>query len=275
METLTQTPAQRTALEGLVDYAGLFPPAKLPMEAAVAQYEQAKIGSAAWMLGRFIVRAEDLIALRTCLAGRARIELSVISTPEMFEVVARIRHEGWATIAAIEVPLGDYSIGGCARQARRARLDDLPIYVEPARQHLAMDKLAEHGLRAKLRCGGVKPSAFPSVTEVAAFIAAASEAGVAFKATAGLHHPVRHFNEAAGVTMHGFLNLLCAAALAPKDDRAALEAIVAEEDPSALLRVLEDEGAMRGARARFASYGSCSFDEPVEDLRALGVLAAA
>lgn len=244
------------------------------MEAAVAEYDQATSGSAAWMLGRFVVTAAGLIELRRSLAGRARIELSVISTPEMFEVVARTRHEGWATIAAIEVPLGDYSIGGCARQARRARLDDLPIYVESARQQLAMDKLAEHGLRAKLRCGGIKPSAFPSVAEVAAFIAATSDAGVAFKATAGLHHPVRHFNEAAGVTMHGFLNLLCAAGVAPKGDRSALEAIVGEEDPAALLALLEDEPAMRGARARFISYGSCSFGEPVDDLRALGVVAA-
>jgi len=263
----------RAALERLIDYAGLFPPAKLPLEDALAQYEQAREGAASWMLSRFIARAEDLIALRKCLEGRARIELSVIAAPAMFEVVARARHEGWVTIAGIEVPLGDYSIGGCVRQARRARLDDLPIYVEPSHGRLAMDELAEGGLRAKLRCGGIKPSSYPSVEAVAAFIREACAAGVAFKATAGLHHPLRHFNAEAGVMMHGFLNVLAAAVHAPNLDRPALEAIVAAERLEDL--DLGDEDEVRRARhGRFISYGSCSFEEPVEDLRALHVLAA-
>lgn len=275
METFALAPARRAALERLIDYAGLFPPASLAMEDAVANYDRARSSAPAWMLGRFIVPATRLVELRSAVAGQAHFELSVIAPPTMFEVVARARHEGWATIAALEVPLGDSSIGGCARRAQRACLDDLPMYVELSRGRLAMNELAEHGLGAKLRCGGIKSAAFPSVADVAVFIAKACATNVPFKATAGLHHPVRHFNEAAGVTMHGFLNLLCAAAFAPQVDRTALEAIVAEKDPSALLRALDDEDAMRGARARFVSYGSCSFDEPVDDLRALGVLAAA
>jgi hypothetical protein len=266
--TIAPTGAMRAALERLIDYAGLFPPAKLPLDEALVQYEQAREGDASWMLARFIVPAEKLIELRNRLEGRARIELSVIAAPTMFEVVGRARHEGWATIAGIEVPLGDYSIGGCARQARRARLDDLPIYVELSGVRMAMDELAEGRLGAKLRCGGVKPSAYPSVEAVAAFIAGASAAGVPFKATAGLHHPLRHFNPQAGVMMHGFLNLVAAAVHAPHVDRQTLEKIVAAEHLDEL--DLKDEGEVRLARRkRFVSYGSCSFDEPVEDLRAL------
>jgi hypothetical protein len=270
--TLAPTGAVRAALERLIDYAGLFPPATLPIDAALTEYEQASEGTASWMLSRFIAKAADLHTLRDRLRG-GRIALTVVAAPAMFETVARARHEDWATIASLEVPIGDPNeIETTLNAAQRAHLDDLPIYIELTRGRLAMDELAERGLWAKLRCGGVEPPAYPPVEEVAAFIAAAVDAGVPFKATAGLHHPVRHFNEATGVMMHGFLNILIAAAMADKVDRAGLEAIVAEQDPAAL--PLRDEALMRRARARFISYGSCSFDEPVADLRALGVLPA-
>jgi len=262
----------RAALERLIDYAGLFPPAVLPLEAALTEYEQAQEGAASWMLSRFIVKAADLDALRTLREGRPRIELSVIAPPALFDVVARARRENWATIASLEVPLGDATIDACARLMHELQLDDVPAYVELARGRLAMDELARHRLGAKLRCGGVEPAAFPSVAAVAGFIYAAGAADVPFKATAGLHHPVRHFNEEAGVMMHGFLNILLATARAGDVDEKTLEAIVAEEDPAAL--ALTEEALMRRGRARFVSYGSCSFAEPVADLRALRVLPA-
>ncbi len=272
MRTLAPTRAVRAALERLIDYAGLFPPAILPMDRALTEYAEAQEGAASWMLSRFIVKAADLDTLRARVAGRKRIELSVIATPELFEIVARARRDDWAAIASLEVPLDDEAIDTCARVVRATHLDDLPTYVELRRDRLAMDELARYGLGAKLRCGGTQASAFPSVQEVAAFIAAATAAGVPFKATAGLHHPVRHFNEGEGVMMHGFLNILIAAARATEIDRKSLEAILAQEDPAAL--ALTDEALMRRGRARFVAYGSCSFEEPVADLRALGLLPA-
>ena len=243
----------------------------LPMDAALTEYEQAQEGAASWMLSRFIIKAADLDTLRASLAGR-RIDLTTIAPPARFETVAAARSEDWATIASLEVPLGDDAIAGCARDLRAMRLIELPTYVELSRGRLAMDELATYGLGAKLRCGGVEPSAFPSVAEVAAFIYEAVAAGVPFKATAGLHHPVRHFNEATGVMMHGFLNILIATANADQLDRAAIERIIAEEDPAALIP--SDEALMRRGRARFVAYGSCSFEEPLADLRALRVLPA-
>jgi hypothetical protein len=144
----------------------------------------------------------------------------------------------------------------------------------------AMYALARHRLGAKVRCGGVAPEAFPEPAHVAAFIAAAREERVPFKATAGLHHPVRHFNDAAGVTMHGFLNILAAAALASEGaDARELTALIACEDPA---QFQVDEAGLRVADARaaagvleavrreaFIAYGSCSFSEPIEDLRHL------
>jgi hypothetical protein len=272
METPTLAPAVRAGLERLIDYAGLFPPAQLPIEAAVSGYEQARASGASWMLGRFIVRAGDLEPLRATLAGKHR-ELSVIAAPEAFAAAAAARGEGWAAVGALEVPLGDATIDACARALEQHGLADLPVFVELRQGDIAMEELARHGLGAKLRCGGVDTSAYPSVEWVATFIDMAVRRGVPFKATAGLHHPVRHFNAEAGVTMHGFLNVLIASARAGAVDRAALENIIAEEDPSKLS--LEDEPSLARARhERFLSYGSCSFDEPVDDLRALGLLPA-
>ena len=137
---------------------------------------------------------------------------------------------------------------------------------------------------AKIRCGGVTADAFPSVEAVAAFVAACRDAGVPFKATAGLHHPIRHTDAATGFAMHGFLNLLAAAVFAHADRLAEDEiaVLLAEQEPEAFA-VAPDGLAVHGRfagvaaieaarRELFVAYGSCSFSEPVEDLQALGVL---
>jgi hypothetical protein len=169
-------------------------------------------------------------------------------------------------------------------------LADLPVFVELTRSDRwgellapAMEALQRHGFGAKLRCGGLTAAAFPSVADVAAFVACAQRNRVPFKATAGLHHPVRHLNAATGFTMHGFLNLLAAAALAPRVDETALQRIVAEEEPAAF-EFDEESFSWRGERIgvrelaltrreAFVAYGRCSFAEPVDDLTALGILA--
>jgi hypothetical protein len=123
------------------------------------------------------------------------------------------------------------------------------------------DRLAEvaaAGAKAKLRCGGAR---VPPVEEVAAFFAAARDLELPFKATAGLHHPVRTERE------HGFLNFLCAADRACDGaGEAELREVLGATDARAL-----GTGSAAG-RELFVSIGSCSFSEPVEDLRALGIL---
>ena len=291
----------RVAFGALIDYAGLFPPAELPFEQARIQYQAACLGPYAWMLGRFIIPASLLIASPDVFEG----PFSVIAEGEVdiLNRLGALRKNG-AQIEAVEIPLAKSispfrnSIsadeildltGELEADIVVAGLRDLPIFVEIPRSGAwraaladTIAALARMGLSAKLRCGGVTEEAFPSVDEVVEYIAAAQEAKVSFKATAGLHHPVRHRDESTGFTMHGFLNILVAAAVAPRATREMLRRIVAEEDASAF--AFDDESLSwrseridlaeltRTRRGAFLAYGSCSFGEPVEDLTALGLL---
>jgi hypothetical protein len=304
-------PSVRAAFGALVDYAGLFPPAKLAMAAAVAEYEVARRGPHAWMLGRFIVPASRLQELLESVDGIEPFALSVIVDAELdarrwfalaqrsLAEIARYRHEQPKLhIEAIEAPLPplltqretyDATLGQFSGLVAHAHLRELPVYAEwprDGRWHEllpgGMTAAARTRLGAKIRCGGLGPEQFPTVADVAAFIDAAATEHVPFKATAGLHHPVRHRNAATGLTMHGFLNLVAAAALAHRVSRETLEQIIGEEDPTAF--TFEDDSfAWRDDRVNldelttsrkddFIAYGSCSFSEPVDDLIALGIL---
>jgi hypothetical protein len=133
-------------------------------------------------------------------------------------------------------------------------------------------RVARHGCWPKLRCGGLQAGAFPGTDEVAEFLTVVCAEGVPFKATAGLHHAVRHQDPETGFTHHGFLNLLVgvARALAGQDvvevlDSTDADALIAESSGW-------PESTTRAVRQVFSSYGSCSFAEPVADLQALGLL---
>ena len=201
--TSTVRPAVRAAFDDLIDYAGLFPPARLDMSAALREYFAARSGGAAWMLGRFIVplaRVEE--ARDGARSGRheAALSLSVIvdatrdarqwfdSVRAGLDAVARLHQTGDVRLAAIEVPLAplqsaretfDASVAQLGAMIDRANLRELPVYVElPAaasRELLdgAMTALARARLSAKLRCGGVTAEAFPPVSDVTSFLLAA------------------------------------------------------------------------------------------------------
>ena len=302
----TDSPAVRAALTQLVDYAGLFPPAKLEMAAAHAEYNAARRGPFAWMLGRFIVPASRIAEMLAVPADGYPVDVSVIveggSDPRAwlsglqtaFEQLARLRAgEARVRISALEAVLPplptqretyDASIGQFAAALKQAGLGDVPAFVEVPRDarwrselNLALYALARHRLGVKLRCGGVAPDAFPSAEEVAEFLALAiGEYKLPMKATAGLHHPLYHRDEQLGVMMHGFLNVLAAATFARQGASAAeLQSIVEAQDAQRVRPGADGlpEEALRAAREQsFIAYGSCSFSEPTQDLQALGIL---
>jgi hypothetical protein len=265
----------RALLEGLIDYAGLFPPAALSMQDAVRNYARYREGEYAWALGKFVVPE-----------ARAK------EVPKEFPLA--ILHGGGQAIVPVETGQGT---GRGTGQAGLPVLHSLEVkatteeqiaqfppgtYVEIADLGL-LDAIAKHGQRAKIRTGGITADAFPAIGNVAAFLRACKERDVAFKATAGLHHPLRcvkpltYEPNAPTGTMHGFLNVFIAAALLEHAD-----AILAENDPRAF--AFEDDAlSWRGhavsteevtwTRRTFAtSFGSCSFEEPIGDLTELGWL---
>src|SRR6201999_4000650 len=142
------------------------------------------------------------------------------------------------------------------------------------------DAIAEAGLHAKLRLGGVVAEAFPTTAQVAAMLNELFKRGLAFKATAGLHHAVRgrypftYREDSERGMMHGFMNLLCAAALVwfgGEEDEAVR---ILEEEDLLAFRVTEDAirwhdwdwsaDELREVRAHFLkSIGTCSFIEPI------------
>lgn len=224
----------KALFSGLIDYAGLFPPAALSMADAVRNYASYRDGEHAWMLGRFVVPAAK---------------------------IGEVPHDFPIAFVAPLVEVTDH------------------VYVETS----DIETLAARGLRAKIRTGGVTPDAFPDAASVAAFIRKCAENGVAFKATAGLHHPVRcvkpltYEPDAPTGTMHGFVNVFMAAALLQQ-----AETILTETDARAF-EFGDDSASWRGhavatedlirIRSEFAiSFGSCSFEEPIADLKELGWL---
>jgi hypothetical protein len=136
----------------------------------------------------------------------------------------------------------------------------------------------------KLRTGGVDSSAFPPPEEIAFAILTCLEYNVPMKCTAGLHHPILHYDDSVKANMHGFLNVFGAGIFAyvcSLDEEETLN-ILNEEDPYAFHFLeegieLNDNFAaieeIEEARQKFMiSYGSCSFDEPVDDLKTMELL---
>ena len=251
----------QTLLANLIDYAGLFPPAALSMEEALANYARYRSGEHAWMLGRFIVPAAHAAEVPS------DVPVSIIGVDEL----------------KAETEEDVHRIGTESRRRPGGRPGGVsPPYLEITDIDL-IEHISIHGLRVKIRTGGLTPDAFPSSTDIANFMRKCASWRVAFKATAGLHHPVRCVrpltyepNSPTG-TMHGFINLFMAAALLPRaeailddDDRHGF----AFDDDTASWRghaVLTDDLAV--LRKEFAiSFGSCSFEEPVHDLKELGWL---
>jgi hypothetical protein len=258
------TDARRALLERLIDHAALFPPASMDMPDAMAADRAARASEHAWMIDRFICPASRLAELPDDTPA-----LSVVLDADLDRVdEARVAGRDIRLIEARALP-------------DLARLDPgVQVFWECSDVRAAADA----GVGAKIRCGGVIADAFPPPEAVAAFVAACRDAGVRFKATAGLHHPVRHVDPATGFHMHGFLNLLAAASFAAAHNLrpGGLERVLAEEDPEAFevaadgIRVGQQRASsdeIEAARRHlFVSYGSCSWREPVEDLQALGVL---
>jgi hypothetical protein len=283
-------------LDALVDYAGLFPPAQLGMDEAVGRHAAYRTGPDQALLGRFIVpvaRLDEFEAAHARLTGPARAgwRLSGIVGADPTADSERLRacHGRQPEIRVVSVE-GKADTPAGIEALSRAFPESTEVWVElPAASPALPELLAAvraAGRGAKLRTGGVTADAFPSAVTVARFLRACRDRGVVLKATAGLHHPLRgefpltYAPDAPLGRMFGFLNLFIAAALTHAG-AAEPEVVAALEESRASALVL-DRDAVRWRAHRldaarlettrrdlFRSFGSCSFTEPVEGLRAL------
>ncbi len=294
----------RPLLAGSIDYAGLFPPAGLDMPSAVRQYAEYRAGPDAWALGRFVVpvarlaelerEAEPLAPrdpaspwrLTTLLGAEAAVDLKALGEFN--------RHHAAPDAAALSADVVEAKAGSV--EAVNRLLAAMPRWVQ-AYVEIPLDRdpaplvavIARHGARAKARTGGVTAEAFPTAEQILRFLRACTAAGVPFKATAGLHHPLRaeyrltYAADSARGTMFGFLNVFLTAALLRRGlaDGDALRLL--EERSAEAFRFSADAIEWRGHRldraaveeartAGIVAFGSCSFVEPVGELRALGIL---
>jgi hypothetical protein len=301
--------AKRALLDRLIDDAALFPPASLAMLPALRAHARHKESAYWWIGGRFVVPASRLDEFAGARSGRDPIELSVIldagalgargdTVRADLERVERIRPLDGVTVTSFEARLPRLILDHAtlarivADIVERYLAGEVAFWYEssydggwatPPDTWLATLAAARAAAPAnltigvKVRCGGAAPGATPSIDDLAAFITAAHAHDVPWKATAGLHHPVRT------PQAHGFLNLVVAGIALHAGAIAAdrVGEVLAETDPVAFVLdpahvawrdVRLEAEQVAAARERCVSLGSCSFDEPVNDLRELGML---
>jgi hypothetical protein len=291
----------RVMLAGAIDYAGLYPPAGLSMSEAVLNYAMYRNSNYSWMLGKFVVGVNDLDEF----FGNARDFIShdaesawhvtVVASDDLYETVRvvenfNLTHGPHVICDSIEMrTVTTFQIQTVASSLPPG----VKVYFEIAPRvdcETLVAAVAAAGQCAKLRTGGVVHEAFPSSERVVRFVEACVAENVPFKATAGLHHPIRCFRpltyaENAGYgTMHGFLNLFLMTGFAREGYRPTFLESVMEEEFEEVFQFtptgvkwrnelsLSNHNIEMLRETAFRSFGSCSFDEPIADLRALGIL---
>jgi hypothetical protein len=246
----------RALLHQLIDYAGMYPPAGLPLASVIENYERYRRSADAWILNRLVLPAAKLGEVQP--------------------------GEGWRITLLADQEPGPLPPQVETIETKGSHAFSLPTYCE-----VPLDKI-ESGY-AKVRTGGLTPDAIPPASGLADFIARAAMLRRPFKATAGLHHPIRsdraltYAADSPRGVMHGFVNVFTAAAFAWHGENRDFILDLLNETNPATFDFSGEELRWRGAsltaeqiaeaRCDFAhSFGSCSFEEPLDDLRELGWL---
>lgn len=299
-------------MDGLIDYAGLFPPVSLPLTEALEQYDNYLPCADNWMLGRFIIPAKQLTDLPT-LSSLWHFSILGSSGSNALEFAQGLesdlshlndfRKTQAASVDVFEVRLpmpvltSSNHLLELLNSASHQLTDQNGLIVfyeitldEAWRENMEMtiSTLAQHNQQNghrngfKLRTGGVVASAFPTVEQIAHALILCRDHNVPLKSTAGLHHPIRHYNDRVQTKMYGFINVFGAGILANVHHLTIGQTITIlnDEDPRHF-NFTESHFAWKNLSAtaeqitpirqnQLIAYGSCSFDDPREDMQKLG-----
>lgn len=262
--------SRSAALARLLDDASQFPPGNLALEDAWPAHRRWRSDARASMVGRFLMPSGRVSALAALMRGDGDgAELGVVVTPgDGPEVLESLR--GAAAVSAIELR----GAGASQVAAWRERAPSAEVFVEgvPVEQ-VASLRAGDARVGAKVRCGGLAPEAFPSPESVASFVQACVRLEVPFKATAGLHGALRHWDPEIGVDHHGFMNVWTATALAARGaEPAELVRCLLVQDADGLCELGVGVDELERARRWFTGFGTCSIEEPLDGLAAVGLL---
>jgi hypothetical protein len=298
----------RALLEHSIDYAGMFPPCALELEPALTNQARYVRLDENWMLNAFVLPIAQFAAARPFLnlfdpahplsisalgpktENAAAFRDALVETDEAIRALAK-HNVDLVRISQLEMFLPDDADSSLLDEARSI-VGSLPAFWEaPApRAERVIALLAEHNSNAdhptfgyKMRTGGVTADAFPTSAQIAPALVAPATHQVPIKFTAGLHHPLRQYRDEVKTKMHGFLNVLGAAVLAAEHrwDAAQTTAMLEDENVSSFQFGDEffawrdwkiDLQRLKDRRRFVTTFGSCSFEEPREDLRALKLL---
>lgn len=288
----------RNFLTGLIDYAGLFPPASLDIETALGNYAGYLEGEEGWMLGRCIVPALHLH--RAALHPGFRYSVIVSPGLPREELAQLSAFTGRVEMVETRLPESAGSADYCSDlllqlkdKFLEAGLHDMQLFVEAANVAPAAAAIAAFNNRRsggevignvgyKLRCGGQDKQSFPAPEQVAEAIGICRDNDIAIKFTAGMHHPLRSYSPDIEVMQHGFINVFAAALLAwgcnlTTDeiteclcDETARHFRFTKEGFSWQETKISADEIKRLRQSKVISFGSCSFAEPVAGLHLLG-----
>ncbi len=298
----------RAFLNQTIDYAGMFPPCALLLEPALRNLAGYVHSPDTWILNGFVLPVGQFNAaakfvsqfdashpLRVAALGpkTANIEAFLEALNDASAAVRSFsQSEGnLISVRHLEMFLAD-DVDSVSLREARATVDELPVFWEalPEKAEKTIAMIAGHNSKQatatfgyKLRTGGVTADAFPTSAQIARALVAAATHQLPMKFTAGLHHPIRQFRDEVNTKMHGFLNVLGAAVLAAEHQWDADQAVtmLEDEDPRSFSFTDDffawrdwkiDTERLQRRRKFVKSFGSCSFDEPRDDLRALGLL---
>lgn len=271
-----------TFARGLCDDAAVFPPGLAPLPDAVSQHREYASAAYRDFVGPLVLAAPALGELGPLLRAGDDLALALTAPAGPGQLAEAIDA---AAALPVRVVAAEIAVPGDVA-AFFAELDTLDlsgvnVHVEVPRDErrpAVLAGLAERGVRAKFRTGGVNAELYPDEAELAAAVAAVAGAGIPFKATAGLHHAIRNTDPETGFEQHGFLNLLLAtdAALRGSDETVTAELLAWRDGPAIAAAVRElGEDRLSAARRSFVSFGTCSITEPLAELVELDLIPAA